>query len=108
MKSAPVNAFNLPACAQVLAAVVRSLASGRHEVDVVPDTLCNGLGGIWGALNFALLNPHLDVIVVDDTDTVTAQQLLGQVLKQGVERSSALCLLSFSRKNSVLPGAMWA
>jgi len=75
MKSAPVNAFNLPACAYVLAAVVRSLAAGRHEVDAVPDTLCNGLGGIWGAPNFALFNPHLDVIVVDDADTVTTQRL---------------------------------
>jgi len=70
----------------------RSLASGQREMDFVPDTLCDGLRGHLGVPNFALLNGHTRVIVIDDAATVAAQRLLWQVLKQVVEPSSAIVL----------------
>lgn len=70
-----------------------SLRSGERVTDFVPDTICDGLRGTLGAINFALLQRHgVDALVVDDADTVAAMRLLWQRTKQLVEPSSATVL----------------
>ena len=89
----------LPDCALVLAEpagaadTARSLAAGSRLVDFVPDTLCDGLRGVLGEPNFALLQAYgADTVVVDDDATVAAMRLLWTILKQTVEPSSAIAL----------------
>lgn len=87
-----------PECGLILAEplgaadTARSLERGQREVDLVPDTLCDGLRTVLGEPNFALLNGHAQVITVSDAQTVAAMRLLWQVLKQTVEPSSAVVL----------------
>lgn len=70
-----------------------SLHHGRHVTDVVPDTLCDGLRATVGAPNLALLQAHdVEVLVVEDADTVAAMRLLMQRTKLLVEPSSAIVL----------------
>jgi threonine dehydratase len=71
----------------------RSFARGTLDVDMVPDTLCDGLRGTLGAPNFAILH-HADVQVlpVEDAGTVAAMRLLWARTKQLVEPSSAIAL----------------
>ncbi|MGI8560312.1 MAG: pyridoxal-phosphate dependent enzyme [Luteimonas sp.] len=70
-----------------------SLQRGRRVTDVVPDTLCDGLRATVGAPNLALLEAHgVEVVVVEDADTVAAMRLLMQRTKQLVEPSSAIVL----------------
>ena len=70
-----------------------SLQQGRRVTDVVPDTICDGLRGTLGEPNFALLRAHrVDVVAVEDADTVAAMRLLWQRAKQVVEPSSAIAL----------------
>ena len=71
----------------------RSFASGRLDHDFTPDTVCDGLCGTLGAINFDLLRHHVaQVLTVDDADTLAAQRLLLTRLKQLVEPSSAIAL----------------
>jgi threonine dehydratase len=70
-----------------------SLACGRRVTDLQPDTLCDGLRGTIGEVNLALLRAHqVDVLTVDDRDTVGAMRLLFERLKLVVEPSSAIAL----------------
>ena len=70
-----------------------SLQRGERVTDFVPDTICDGLRGTLGAPNFELLRDHaVEVLTVDDADTVTAMRLLMQRMKQLVEPSSAIAL----------------
>lgn len=70
-----------------------SLQRGERVVDFTPDTLCDGLRGTLGKPNFELLRAHaVDVLTVDDRDTVAAMRLLMQRMKQLVEPSSAIAL----------------
>jgi threonine dehydratase len=71
----------------------RSLASGRRQVDFVPETVCDGLRGTLGEPNFQLLQAHgVDVAVLDDADTIAAMRLVWQCLKLVIEPSSAIAL----------------
>ena len=71
----------------------QSLQSGKHVIDLIPDTICDGLRGTLGAPNFQLLRDHaVEVLIVDDSDTVAAMRLLLQCMKQLVEPSSAIAL----------------
>ena len=88
-----------PDCELVLAEpagaadTARSLASGRRDVDFVPDTICDGLRAALGAPNFELLRAAgASVITVDDSQVVAAMRLAWQVLKQVIEPSSATVL----------------
>ncbi|HYG06209.1 MAG TPA: pyridoxal-phosphate dependent enzyme [Stenotrophomonas sp.] len=88
-----------PGCALVLAEpagaadAARSLASGRRDVDFVPDTICDGLRAGIGVPNFELLRASgAEVVTVDDSQVVAAMQLAWQVLKQVIEPSSATVL----------------
>lgn len=70
-----------------------SLQSGQRTLDMVPDTICDGLRTIVGEPNFALLQRHgVQVLTVDDAATVRAMGLLWRLGKQLVEPSSATVL----------------
>ncbi|WP_330947104.1 pyridoxal-phosphate dependent enzyme [Thermomonas sp. LB-4] len=71
----------------------RSFARGALDVDFVPDTVCDGLRGSLGAINFALVRTaDAQVLTVDDARTVAAMRLLWTRTKQLVEPSSAIAL----------------
>jgi threonine dehydratase len=75
------------------AETLTSLQRGVRVTEFTPDTLCDGLRGTLGEPNFALLRAHaVEVIAVDDADTVAAMRLLWQRGKQIVEPSSAIAL----------------
>ena len=70
-----------------------SLARGARVVDIVPQTVCDGLRGVIGAINFNLLRAHhVQVLPVSDHDTIAAMRLIWQRLKLVVEPSSAIAL----------------
>jgi threonine dehydratase len=71
----------------------RSLAAGRRIVDGPRDTVCDGLRGTLGEINFALLRAHeVEILRVDDAATLAAQRLIAERLKLVVEPSSAIVL----------------
>ncbi len=71
----------------------RSFARGALDHDFVPDTVCDGLRGTLGAINFELLRAaDAQVLTVDDAGTVAALRLLWTRTKQLVEPSSAIAL----------------
>lgn len=71
----------------------RSFARGALDIDFVPDTICDGLRGSLGAINFELLRAAgAQVLTVDDARTVAAMRLLWTRTKQLVEPSSAVAL----------------
>ena len=80
------------------AETLASLQAGRRITDFVPDTICDGLRGTLGEPNFELLRTHgVQVVAVDDADTVAAMRLLWQRCKQVVEPSSAIALAAVLR-----------
>ena len=75
------------------AETLASLQRGERVTDFVPDTICDGLRGTLGEPNFTILHAHnVDVIAVEDRDTVAAMRLLFQRAKALVEPSSAVAL----------------
>ena len=71
----------------------RSFARGALDHDFIPDTVCDGLRGTLGAINFELLRAaDAQVLTVDDARTVGALRLLWTRTKQLVEPSSAIAL----------------
>lgn len=71
----------------------QSLHRGERITDVVPHTVCDGLRATIGAPNFELLQAHeVEVITVDDADTLATMRLVWAELKQVVEPSSAIVL----------------
>lgn len=88
-----------PACTLFLAEPdgaadgARSFARSALDHDFVPDTVCDGLRGTLGAINFDLLRAaNAQVLTVDDARTVAALRLLWSRTKQLVEPSSAIAL----------------
>ncbi|MDO5506405.1 MAG: pyridoxal-phosphate dependent enzyme [Pseudoxanthomonas suwonensis] len=72
---------------------LRSLQRGERVVDVVPDTLCDGLRATIGEPNLQLLQRHgVQVLPVEDAATVQAMALLWRHGRQLVEPSSATVL----------------
>ena len=70
-----------------------SFARGTLDLDVVPDTICDGLRGTLGAINFDILRAaDAQVLTVEDAQTVAAMRLLWTRTKQLVEPSSATAL----------------
>jgi threonine dehydratase len=83
----------------------RSLAAGERRVDFVPDTVCDGLRGTLGAINFELLRTHgAEAVTIDDAATIAAMRLLWQATKQLVEPSSAIALAAVLQCGSMLSG----
>lgn len=71
----------------------RSLQAGHRVTDVVPHTVCDGLRATIGAINFAALRMHaVEIVTVDDPQTLEAMRMLWTRLKQTVEPSSAVVL----------------
>jgi threonine dehydratase len=70
-----------------------SLRRGERVTDIEPDTICDGLRGTIGAINFMLLGEQaITVLPVADRDTIAAMRLIWQRLKLVVEPSSAIVL----------------
>lgn len=71
----------------------QSMQRGQRVLDVVPDTICDGLGATIGAINFDLLRHYrIDVLTVPDPQTLDAMRWLWTHLKQTIEPSSAIVL----------------
>jgi threonine dehydratase len=68
-----------------------SLRRGERITDIEPDTVCDGLRGVIGDINFNLLKVHrVQVLTVPDSETVAAMRLIWQRMKIVVEPSSAI------------------
>ncbi len=71
----------------------RSFARGALDHDMVPDTICDGLRGTLGAINFEILcSADTQVLTVTDAQAVAAMRLLWSRTKQLVEPSAATVL----------------
>ena len=82
-----------------------SMDRGERVVDFVPDTVCDGLRGTLGAPNFRMLAAHgVEVVTVDDADTLAAMRLLWQRLKLVVEPSSATALAAVLARRDAFAG----
>jgi threonine dehydratase len=82
-----------------------SLAAGARVTDFVPDTVCDGLRGTLGEINFRMLRAHaVEALVVDDADTIAAMRLLWTRMKQVVEPSSATALAAVLRHRERFAG----
>lgn len=70
-----------------------SLRRDERVTELTPDTICDGLRGLLGAINFALLKKYaVSVLPVVDSATVAAMRLIWERLKLIVEPSSAIAL----------------
>lgn len=82
-----------------------SLRSGERFTDIIPETICDGLRGTIGAINFALLKQHaVSVLTVADNETMAAMRLIWERLKLVVEPSSATVLAALLRHRDVFAG----
>lgn len=83
----------------------RAFAAGRLEPDMVPDTVCDGLRGTLGAINFEILRQHqAQVLTVDDADTLHALRWVWTRMKQLVEPSSATVLAAVLAHRELFAG----
>ncbi|MEO5561022.1 MAG: pyridoxal-phosphate dependent enzyme [Dokdonella sp.] len=70
-----------------------SLRRGERVTYIEPNTICDGLRGTIGPINFALLIEYaVAVLPIADRDTIAAMRLIWQRLKLVVEPSSAIAL----------------
>jgi len=70
-----------------------SMRRGERVIDRIPDTICDGLRGSIGAINFELMRTHaVEVLTVDDAQTLAAMRLLWERMKILVEPSGATVL----------------
>ena len=82
-----------------------SLQRGERVTDFTPDTVCDGLRGTLGAINFRMLRDHhAQVLTVDDAATIAAMRLFWQRTKQIVEPSSATVLAAVLANPDVFAG----
>jgi threonine dehydratase len=82
-----------------------SLARGERITVHPADTICDGLRGTIGEINFALLRRHgIEVMTVPDSDTIAAMKLLWARLKLLVEPSSAIVLAALLARRERFAG----
>ena len=82
-----------------------SLRRGVRVVDVVPDTVCDGLRGTIGLPNFELMRAHgVQVLLVDDAETMAALRLVWERLKIVIEPSCATVLAAVLRYRDEFEG----
>lgn len=82
-----------------------SLQRGERVTAFTPDTVCDGLRGTLGVVNFELLRRHrVEALLVDDADTLAAMRLLWTRIKQLVEPSSATALAAVLRHRERFAG----
>jgi threonine dehydratase len=75
-----------------------SLLSGERIGNFVPDTICDGLRALVGAVNFEIIRDHqVEVLTVSDDETISAMRLIWQRLKIVVEPSAAIVLAAVLR-----------
>ncbi|HOU64624.1 MAG TPA: pyridoxal-phosphate dependent enzyme [Thermomonas sp.] len=83
----------------------RSFAKGTLDHDFIPDTICDGLRGTLGAINFEILRAaDAQVLTVDDAQVVAAMRLLWTRTKQLVEPSSATTLAAVIANRALFEG----
>jgi threonine dehydratase len=82
-----------------------SLARGVRITQHPADTVCDGLRGTLGEINFALMRQHgIEIITVADADTLAAMRLLWERLKLLVEPSSAIAFAALLRERARFAG----
>ncbi|TKR29210.1 pyridoxal-phosphate dependent enzyme [Luteimonas gilva] len=82
-----------------------SLQRGERVTEFTPDTVCDGLRGTLGEINFELLRRlRVDVLTVDDAATLAALRLFWQRCKQTIEPSSAIALAAVLAHPEVFAG----
>ncbi len=70
-----------------------SLQRGERISAFEPDTICDGLRTLVGEINFSILHAHgIEVLTVDDDETIAAMRLIWQRMKIIVEPSAAIVL----------------
>jgi threonine dehydratase len=70
-----------------------SLRQGHRVSNLVADTICDGLRAVLGGINFSILRHRgVQVLTVDDEQTVRAMRLIWQRMKIVVEPSAAIVL----------------
>lgn len=75
-----------------------SMLRGVRVTDIVPATISDGLRGIIGEPNLALLRRHaVEVLPVSDAETVAAMRLVFERMKIVIEPSSATALAALLR-----------
>lgn len=82
-----------------------SLQRGQRVLDLVPQTVCDGLRGSLGEPNFHLLQGYgVEVLLVEDADTLHAMRLFAQRCKQLIEPSSAIALAAILSNRALFAG----
>jgi len=82
-----------------------SLRRGSRVVDLVPDTVCDGLRGTLGQPNFELMRAHgVQVLLVEDAQTMAALRLVWERLKIVIEPSCATVLAAVLRYRDEFEG----
>lgn len=82
-----------------------SLRRGERVTDIVPDTVCDGLRGVIGPINFALLRRHaVTVQPVADRETIAAMRLVWERMKLIIEPSSAIAVAAVLRYRDLFAG----
>jgi len=75
-----------------------SLRTGIRVTDLVPQTVSDGLRGIIGEINLALLRRYaVEVLPVSDGETIAAMRLVFERMKIVIEPSSATALAAVLR-----------
>ena len=83
----------------------RSFARGVLDHDMVPNTICDGLRGTLGAINFEILRAaDARVLTVSDAQTIAAMRVLWSRTKQLVEPSSATVLAAVLAHRALFEG----
>lgn len=82
-----------------------SLRRGERVTELAPDTICDGLRGLLGPINFTLLQQYaVTILPIDDGATVAAMRLVWERLKLIVEPSSAIALAALLQQGERFAG----
>jgi len=82
-----------------------SLRSGERVRELVPHTICDGLRGVIGAINFELLKKYeVTVLPVADSETIAAMRMIFERMKLVVEPSSAIALAAVLKHREIFDG----
>ena len=82
-----------------------SLRRGERVRELVPDTICDGLRALIGAINFELLQRHrVTVLPIADSETIAAMRLILERMKLVVEPSSAIVLAAILKHREHFAG----
>jgi threonine dehydratase len=82
-----------------------SLRRGVRVTDIRPNTICDGLRGGIGPIDFELLRKYaVTVLTIADSDTGAAMRLIFERLKLVVEPSSATVLAAVLRHRELFAG----